>query len=144
MVHDDASQPATKDDLAVLRGDLTVVIEGVKGDLKEVKNDLAAVKEDLTMVKGDLAVVQSDLAVVKSDLVSAKDDVKRGFKIMHEQFQMVLELIEQSSRDTRQYLDERIADMDQKCYNRSVDQDVLINGQEKRLRVVERRMGIAA
>ena len=58
--------PVTKEDLNLVKGDLTLM----RSDLMQMRGDMTLMRSDLTQVQGDMTLVRGDLTVVKDDLKS--------------------------------------------------------------------------
>jgi hypothetical protein len=107
-------------------------------------------KEDTTpATKADIALVLEKLGALADDVSGSKktiEKLEREFaehdKIMQAQFKLVFDHIERSSEEMREHFDKKLEKLDDACFNRSVEQDSSLRDLDRRLRVVERRVGV--
>ena len=73
-------EPATKDDVALLRDDMTALgvgLAAVRGDMTALGGSLETVRGDVTALGGGLAAVRGDVTALRDDLTAVRDDLKR-------------------------------------------------------------------
>jgi hypothetical protein len=94
------------------------------------------------MVNDDTApATKKDLLTLQGEL---KADMDRRFETVDAQFKFVAALIETSNKEAGQQMREGFEGLSQEIYNKTTEQDVVIGRHDKRIGVVERRVGIAA
>jgi len=66
------NQPATKGDVALVKGDIQLL----KGDVALVKDDIKLLKGDVALVKGDIKLLKGDVALLRGDIELAKTELR--------------------------------------------------------------------
>lgn len=85
---------------------------------------------------------KEDVQLLKGDVRHLREETATRFGAVDHQFTILLNLLDQKL--DREYFDAKLEEMDQRWYNTFTNQGVVLNQHDKRLKAVERRVGIAA
>lgn len=128
-----------KDDTTpVTKADITLILE----KLGTMADDASASRRSIESLERRIGEHQKDFATLQNAFASNQNAFAEHDKIMHVQFETILKHIDGKVEEVSEHFDNQFEKLDDACFDKAVTQDSSLRELDRRLREVERRVGV--